>query len=86
MKAIIYKYFIAASTRNYVGILPKMVPKYNNTGNRSISCTPMQARLSFNSISLESIGFRLASPSKVTFKTDDVVRIARKKAHLGKRF
>ena len=44
MKNIMWKYFTAKNTQNYVDVLPSMVEKYNNTYHRSIKLTPSEAR------------------------------------------
>lgn len=44
MKRMMYKYFTAARTRNYISVIHKMVDKYNSTYHRSIEMTPNKAR------------------------------------------
>ena len=80
MKAIMFRYFTAARTRNYVSVLPKMVSKYNNTYHPSIKCTPSQARKPINyQMVFDSLYPPLDKPAKAVFKIGDVVRIVKKK-------
>ena len=44
MKNIMWKYFTANSTENYIDVLPSMVDKYNSTYHRSIKLKPSDAR------------------------------------------
>ena len=37
---IIWEYFTANNTTNYIDVLPSLIEKYNNTYHRSIKCTP----------------------------------------------
>ena len=87
MKSIMYRYFTAARTRNYISVLQKMVLKYNNTVNRSIRCTPTQARMSTNYQAVfNSLYPKLKDAPKATFKIGDIVRIERKKGTFEKGF
>ena len=44
MKNIMWKYFTANSTQEYIDVLPSMFEKYNNTDHRSIKLTSSDAR------------------------------------------
>ena len=87
MKSIMFRYFTAARTRNYISVLPKMVLKYNNTYHRSIKCMPTQAKIPINYQSVfDSLYPKLDAPAKAVFKIGDVVRIVRKKGKFEKGF
>ena len=87
MKTIMFRYFTAARTRNYISVLPKMVSKYNNTYHRSIKCTPTQAKIPRNyQMVFDSLYPPLAKPAKAVFKIGDVVRIVKKKKEFEKGF
>lgn len=88
MKGIMYRYFTAARTRNYIDVLNAMVSKYNNTWHRSIKHTPTEAR---NPINYQSV-FDSLYPSppnsnlQPAFRVSDRVRIAKKKGTFEKGF
>ena len=87
MKSIMFRYFTAARTKNYISVLPKMVLKYNNSYHRSIKCTPTQAKIPVNYQSVfDSLYPPLKPPTKAVFKIGDVVRIVRKKGKFEKGF
>ena len=44
IKQVMWKYFTANNTMNYINVLPQIVNKYNNTYYRSVKCTPTFAR------------------------------------------
>ena len=81
IKRIMWKYFTANRTRNYINVLPAMIEKYNNTYHRSIKCTPTVARKpsSYQHVfkALYENVQQLVSPPK--FKVGDRVRIVKKK-------
>jgi len=81
IKRIMWKYFTANRTRNYINVLPAMIEKYNNTYHRSIKCTPTVARKpsSYQHVfkALYENVQQLVSPPK--FKVGGRVRIVKKK-------
>ena len=88
IKSIMWKYFTANSTNEYVKVLPDIINKYNHTYHRSIKCTPIVARQPskwkyvYNALYGKAFGKR--KPPK--FKIGDRVRIIRKKHAFEKGF
>ena len=85
IKRIMWKYFTAARTRNYISIISNLVDKYNSTRHSTIRCTPKEAREPENF----SYVFNNLYPDekidrKQPFRVGDRVRIARKKGHFEK--
>ena len=80
IKSIMWKYFSAARTRNYISIIDDIVDKYNSTRHSSIRCTPKEAREPEN---FTYVFNNLYPDEKIDrkqpFNVGDQVRIARKK-------
>ena len=100
IKRIMWKYFTANNTSEYIKVLPDIIHKYNNTYHRSIKCSPTIAREPssyqhvFNSLfdsdekrstsSSSSSASSIVKPPK--FKVGDRVRIVKKKNIFEKGF
>ena len=89
MKNIMWKYFTANNTRNYLRVLPGMVEKYNNTYHRSIKLKPTDARKPANYKHINNALYAKVNARKATpprFRVGDKLRIVRKKGTFEKRF
>ena len=83
IKTKLWKYFTANGTRKYIDILDALIEKYNNTFNRAIGMTPVEARKPGN----HSAVFRNLYEKKMAelgekkpkFKVGDKVRLGVKK-------
>ena len=83
IKTKLWKYFTANGTRKYIDILDALIEKYNNTFNRAIGMTPVEARKPGN----HSVVFRNLYEKKMAelgekrpkFKVGDKVRLGVKK-------
>ena len=88
IKRIMWKYFTANNTKEYINVLDDIIHKYNNTYHRSIKCTPTAAREPSNYRHVYKSLYP-DIPSKVSkpkFKVGDRVRIGRKKDTFEKGF
>ena len=78
MKNVMWKYFTANNTQEYIDVLPSMVEKYNNTHHLLIKLTPSDAR---NPTSYQHVHNALYAKSQKgtpKFHVGDKVRITRK--------
>ena len=89
MKNIIWKYFTANNTQEYIDVLPSMVEKYNNTYHRSIMLTPSDTGDPSNYQHVHNAFYAKVNARKATspnFHVGDKVRITRKKGTFEKGF
>ena len=72
-----WKYFTENKTRKWVDVINLLVENYNNSYQRSIKMTPVEASLAINNKKVYSnlFGVRLTSKEKAKFKVGDRVRI-----------
>jgi len=73
LKTIMWKRFTAENTRNWIGMLDKLLFQYNNTIHSTIKMTPTEAsqgKLMYNPVPYSAL-------SKPKFKVGDQVRISR---------
>ena len=88
IKRIMWKYFTANNTKEYVNVLNNIIHKYNNTYHRSIKCTPTAARESSNYRHVYKSLYPtiISKVGKPKFEVGDRVRIVRKKNTFEKGF
>ena len=82
MKNIMWKYFTANNTQKYIGFLPSMVERYNNTYHRSIKLTPSHARNQANYQHVHNVLYAKVNARKAAapkFHVGGKVRTTRKK-------
>jgi hypothetical protein len=81
IKRIMWKYFTANNTQNYIDVLPVIINKYNNTYHRSIKCTPTFARepSNYQHVFEALYGGKVQPTTQAKYKVGDRVRIVKKK-------
>ena len=86
LKRIMWKYFTANNTNNYLNKLQDMVDKYNNTKHSSIKMTPKQASKNENvgKTYFNLYGDLSKTLTTTKFKIGDEVRISKLKRHFEK--
>ena len=85
LKNMMWKYFDANNTRNYIDVLDQLLSKYNNNVHRTIKMTPVEASNSKNKIKVFSnINDNNNEETEPKFKVGDWVRISRIKEKFEK--
>ncbi len=80
LKEKMWKRFTAENTRNWIGMLDKLMNDYNNRYHRTIKMTPTEASEKENEVEvLNNQGFAGRIAKKPKFKVGDRVRISRLK-------
>ena len=88
MKRIMWMYFTANNTKEYIAELQNMVDKYNTAYHRSIKLTPAEARNPWNykHVFRALYGKLRPAPPPAKFHVEEKVRISRKKDTFEKGF
>jgi len=88
MKEKMFKHFTANNTNKYIDVLDDFVERYNNTKYCSIKMTPVEASKKENEVRVYRNLYQefARRPIHAKFKTDDKVRILKKKGLFEKGF
>lgn len=84
IKNKMYTHFTATGSWNWYNSVDKLVHNYNNTVHRTISCTPLEARLNSGVIRYKTFVQKNQNKQESKLKINDNVRISKYKHNFSK--